>query len=320
MKKLFEIPLFRYTFVLAIVSIVCGLAIGGVNYATEGRIQQNIIDNKVEAYNLVLPEHKTYEEVNVEGDPASIISKVIGKDADGLTIGYIYEVYATNKFGYMRIIISVNNSGTIKGAEFIEINQTLNVAGTKANLSQYVGTSIYDLEPKGDLISGATYSLTTVQAMLNDVAIAHTNTVILPELPYEAWFGMDYTMESDSAFVPTSLVLSKDIVKDSTNQVVGYFFHLSGSGVYDGFDGHIGTIHVYAGLRADGTILGIDIPKDEFGHINTSQFLGKNVSYVNSIVGSNILSFNGDEDLAAGASNSRTLIDALLSALGGVFE
>ena len=49
--------------------------------------QQNIIDNKVEAYNLVLPEHKTYEEVNVEGDPASIISKVIGKDADGLTMG-----------------------------------------------------------------------------------------------------------------------------------------------------------------------------------------------------------------------------------------
>ena len=90
----------------------------------------------------------------------------------------------------MRIVISVNNSGTILGAEFIEINQTLNVNGTKTNLSRYVGASIYDLEPNGDLISGATYSLTTVQVMLADVAVAHRNTVIEPELTYQDWFGM----------------------------------------------------------------------------------------------------------------------------------
>jgi hypothetical protein len=190
MKKLFEKPSFQYTFVLAIVAIVCGLAIGLVNYATEGRIAQNIIDNKLEAYSLVLPGFDKYDEVDVDGDPASVISKVIGKDVDGLIIGYIYEVYATNKFGYMRIVISVNNSGTILGAEFIEINQTLNVNGTKTNLSRYVGASIYDLEPNGDLISGATYSLTTVQVMLADVAVAHRNTVIEPELTYQDWFGM----------------------------------------------------------------------------------------------------------------------------------
>ena len=72
MKKLFEKPSFQYTFVLAIVAIVCGLAIGLVNYATEGRIAQNIIDNKLEAYSLVLPGFDKYDEVDVDGDPASV--------------------------------------------------------------------------------------------------------------------------------------------------------------------------------------------------------------------------------------------------------
>ncbi len=320
MKKLFESPLFHYTFVLAMVSIVCGLAIGGVNAATAQRIQDNIDNAKIEAYNIVLPELDDFDEVSVEGDPATIISKVIGKNEDGQTIGYIYEAYSSNKFGYMRIVVSVDSSGTILGAYFIEINQSLNVSGTKDNLALYVGASIDELEPSGDLSSGATYSLDTVQAMLADIAVAHANTVVAPELPYDAWFGMHYTMEVDNTFVPTNLVLSKHIVKDASNQVVGYFFHMSGEGVYDGFEGHIGTIHVYTGLSTDGTILGIDLPKEEFGHTTTSQFLGKNVTYVHSIVGSNIQSFSGDEDLAAGASNSRTLIDSLLTALGGVFQ
>ncbi|PKK92472.1 MAG: hypothetical protein CVV62_00165 [Tenericutes bacterium HGW-Tenericutes-7] len=220
----------------------------------------------------------------------------------------------------MRIVISVDASGVIIGADFVEINQTLNVAGTKNNLALYVGTSIYDLEPNGDLSSGATYSLNTVKAILNDVAVAHANTVVAPALPYEDWFGMNYTMEEDGTFVPTNVVFSKHIVKDENNVVVGYFYHMSEEGVYNGYEHSIGTIHLYVGLGLDGTILGIDLPKDEFGHTKTSQFWGKNVTYVNSLVGSNIDSFGGNEDLAAGSSNTRVLIDAMLLSLGGVFE
>ncbi|PKK96909.1 MAG: hypothetical protein CVV58_03950 [Tenericutes bacterium HGW-Tenericutes-3] len=320
MKKLFEKPLIHYTFVLTIVSIVCGLAIGGVNFITAPIIDDNIAEAKLEAFNLVLPGLGDFEEVSVDGDPATIVSKVIGKNAEGQTIGYIYEAYATNKFGYMRIVISVDASGVIIGADFVEINQTLNVAGTKNNLALYVGTSIYDLEPNGDLSSGATYSLNTVKAILNDVAVAHANTVVAPALPYEDWFGMNYTMEEDGTFVPTNVVFSKHIVKDENNVVVGYFYHMSEEGVYNGYEHSIGTIHLYVGLGLDGTILGIDLPKDEFGHTKTSQFWGKNVTYVNSLVGSNIDSFGGNEDLAAGSSNTRVLIDAMLLSLGGVFE
>ncbi len=320
MKKLFEKPLFHYTFVLAMVSIVCGFAIGGVNAITEPIIENNILVAKVEAFNRVLPGLDVFEEVSVDGDPETIVSKVIGKNESGQIIGYIYEAYATNKFGYMRIVMSISASGTILGADFIEINQSLNVEGTKTNLALYVGTSIAGLEPSGDLVTGATYSLTTVQNMLADIAVAHEHTVIAPEQPYELWFGLSYSMEIDLTFVPTDKVLSKYIVKNSSDQVVGSFYHLTGSGVYNGPEGSIGIIHVYVGLDTSGTILGIDIPKEEFGHNTTSQFLGKNVTYVNSMVGNHILTYGGDQDLAAGASNSRTLIDSLLDALGGLLS
>lgn len=319
MKKLFEKPIFHYTFVLTVVAIVCGFAIGGVNAITEPIIENNINQAKEEAYSRVLPgfDIDNSDEFGNDGDPESIVSRVIGRNSEGQIIGYIYQAYATNKFGYMRVVVSVSASGTILAADFIEINQSLNVAGTRTNLSLYVGTSITGLEPSGDLVSGATYSLDTLQSMLIDIATAHEHTVIAPDQPYELWFGISYSMEIDNAFVPTDEVLSRFIVKDSGNQVIGSFYHLSGSGVYNGPEGSIGTIHVYVGLDTEGTILGIDIPKEEFGHNTTSQFLGKNVTYVNSMIGNNISSYGGNQDLAAGASNSRTLIDSLLDALGG---
>ncbi|MFH0767345.1 MAG: hypothetical protein V1920_04565, partial [Bacillota bacterium] len=295
MRKLFEKPLFHYTFVLAVVSIICGIAIGGVNAITDPIIENNIVEAKKEAFSRVLPGLDTFDEISVEGDPSTIVSKVIGKNEAGQTIGYIYEAYAANKFGYMRIVVSVSASGTILGADFIEINQTYNILGTKTNLSLYVGTSIESLEPSGDLVSGATFSLITLQSMLADIAVAHANTVVAPAQPYELWYGLNYSMENDDTFIPTDEVLSKSIVKNNDDQVIGSFYHLSGSGVYNGYEGSIGTIHVYVGLSLDGTILGIDIPEEEFGHNTTSQFLGKNITYVNSIVGSNIQSFSGDE-------------------------
>ncbi|MBN2300793.1 MAG: hypothetical protein JXC31_06385, partial [Acholeplasmataceae bacterium] len=121
-------------------------------------------------------------------------------------------------------------------------------------------------------------------------------------------------------FTVTTNVLSKDIVKDSSNQIIGELYHLRGSGIYDGIDAHVGTINIYIGLDLEGNILGVDLPKEEFGHTTTSQFYGKVISYAHSLVGSNIQSFEGDDDLVAGASNSKSLVDSLLNNLGEVLS
>lgn len=322
MKKLFEKPMFHYTFVLTAVALVCGILIGTVNAITSPIIAENVRLAKVEAYERVLEGIDSFTELDVANDPSTIISKVEGKNSSNAVIGYIYEAYTTNKFGYMRLVISVNAGGTILGADFIEINQTYNVEGTKTNLSLYVGSSILDLAPSGDLIAGATGSLTSLKALLGDVATAHANTVVIPDDPYVSWFGEGYVIDSevDSTFTPSSHVLSKHLVRNSNNEIIGAFYHLSGYGEYNSYDQYSGTINLYIGLSTDGTILGIDLPKEEYEHTTSAAFYGKIISYVDTIVGDNISSFDGQDDLAAGASNSRTLVDAMLTQLGGNWE
>ena len=222
MKKLFEKnPLFHYTFVLAIISIACGVVIGGVNAITAPIIADNLLRAKVEAYQEVLPSIDTFDEVEVTDDyPTSVQSIAKGLSSGNETLGYIYEVYGTNSYGKMTIVMSVGLDGKIIGAQFLTIEQTLNVPGTRTNLSLYVGSNISDLTPSGDLISGATGSLSTMQGLLADVATAHALTggeVIVD--PLDEAYGEGYTLNPDDSFTATTHVTSKSDVLQGTDIV-----------------------------------------------------------------------------------------------------
>jgi len=318
MKKLFEKPMFHYTFVLTAVALVCGIMIGAVNAVTSPIIAANIQRAQTEAYQRVLPEIDSFVEITIENGPATVLSAVEAKNASDATIGYIYTAYTTNKFGYMRLVISVSPTGTILGADFIEINQTYQVDGTKFNLSLYVGGSISSLAPSGVIVTGATGSLTSLTVLLNDVAAAHAIVAVNTD-PLALWFGAGYVMDTevDPTFVPNANVISKKLVRNASGDVIAAYYHLRGSSVYNTEEGSAGTINMYVGLSTDGTILGISLPQDEYGHTKSNAFYPKVVNYANSIVGTNIASFAGQGDLATGASNSKTLVDTLLTALGG---
>jgi hypothetical protein len=184
MKKLFaEKPLLHYTFVLAMVAFVCGLVIGGVNAITEPIISNNIYEAKLKAYKAVVSELVSFEEIALDNDPASIQSKVAVYDVetpteDTIPIAYIYESFKTNKFGQMRVVLSVDADGVILGAVFIEIVQTYKVEATKSNLEAYIGSNISLLNPVGDIEAGATGSLNTLKEMLTDIALTHTQTLL----------------------------------------------------------------------------------------------------------------------------------------------
>lgn len=320
MKKLFEKPIFHYTFVLTMVAIVCGLMIGGVNAITAPIIDENIRKAQAAAYSRVLEGLNDYEILELLAeDPSTITGKVKGFDAEENVIGFIYTAYATNKFGYMRLVVSVGTNGVILGADFIEINQTYLVDGTRTNLSRYVGSEINELLPQGDLVSGATGSLDTVLRLLNDIAVAHANTYEAPiteDGPYVEWFGAGYTMAPDTTFTPTDIVKAKEIVKNANNEVIGAFYHLEGTGVYNSDSGSSGTINLYLGVLNDGTIAGLSLPRDEYGHTSSALFYPRVNNYVQSLKGQSIDSFTGD--VTSGATNSINLIDTMLEALGGI--
>ncbi|MDO9629208.1 MAG: hypothetical protein Q7I99_04835 [Acholeplasmataceae bacterium] len=319
MKKLFEKPLIHYTFVLTVVAIVCGIMISAVNAITAPIIENNIAKAQAAAYRLVLPAGETFTEVTDDEFPKTILTVVEAKAGTNV-VGYIYTAYTTNKYGYMRLVVAVSPTGMILGADFIDINQTYQVDGTRTNLSLYVGSSITSLAPSGDIVTGATGSLNSLKALLGDVAIAHALVVVAPADPYDLWFGAGYTMAIDTTFTPTSEVLAKSIVKNANDVVIGAYYHLRGTGEYNSDQGTAGTINMYVGLSTTGEILGIDLPKSEYGHTTSNAFYPKVINYANSIIGTNISSFGGQGDLATGATNSKILVDALLTALGGVIE
>jgi hypothetical protein len=318
MKRLFEQkPLFHYTFVLAMVSIACGIVIGGVNAITAPIIEANLLEAKIESFEEVLQGIDSFEDLEVSDDyPNSILSVAKGFNESNEVLGYIYEAYGTNSYGSMTVVVSVDQSGKILGAQFLTIEQTLNVPGTKTNLSLYVGSNISALEPSGDIIGGATGSLSTLEGLLTDVATAHSMSVgeIIVD-PLDEAYGDGYTLEVDNEFTATAHVTSKSNVIQGSD-VVGYMYSLTGSGEYqDGDDASI-VMEIY--FNVDDQIVTISLPDESYNH-TSGGFKNKNITYLSEFIGLSkddiVSTINGDnEDITSGASNTRALIDELLEA------
>ena len=257
MKKLFEKnPLFHYTFVLTVVAIACGLVIGGIHAWTNPIIEQNDYDSKVESYQSVLPLMDDFEELDISDDPESIEEKVEAKDASGEVIGYIININQTNGYGNMQIVIAIDADGTILSAEFLQLNQTLNLDNTRANLQMYVGQNINDTHDY-DFLSGATRSLETLEAMMADVKVAFSNidipideaTIRLER--YQALLSDTASFtELDLSTDPTSIVV-KAALYDADQTLVGYAIEASATNDY-------GLLHVVLVTDTDGTIVGAD--------------------------------------------------------------
>ena len=315
MKEFFKKPIIHYTTVLTIVAIVCGLLIGGVNAITAPVIARNEIEAQNRAYREVLPDGQSFEEISLEGTPATIRAAVKGLDAQGNIVGYIYIASGTNQYGNMSIAISIDANGMILGAQFVSIEQTLNVEGTRTNLSRYVKTQISALRPEGDLISGVTGSLNTVKALLADVLVAHEKIADIPLDPYSAMFGQGFTKTADSSFVANDFVKSKEIVKDSSGVEIGFLYRLNGISIYNSDSGAAGSITMYVGVDNSQKILGIVVPEEEYQH-TVRNFMNQAVTYAQTYVGKSISEIDSTgSDITAGATNSKTLMNQMLAAL-----
>ncbi len=313
MKEFFKKPLVHYTTVLTIVAIFCGLLIGGVNAITAPVIEQNRIEAQNQAYREVLPAGDSFEEITLSGVPATIIAAVKGLDVQSNVVGYIYIASGTNQYGNMSIAISIDANGKVLGAQFVSIEQTLNVDGTRTNLSRYVGTQISALTPEGDLISGVTGSLNTLKSLLGDVALAHAQIADLPTDPYTAMFGEGYTKTSDSSFSGSGDVKSREIVKDGSGTEIAYLYRLNGFGIYDSDNATEKDITLYVGVSLEGTILGVIVPENEYNHTKGG-LLSQTITYAESYTGKALSSIE-TADLTSGATNSKALVHKLITAL-----
>ena len=313
MKEFLKKPLVHYTMVLTIVAIICGALIGSVNAITAPVIEKNRIEAQNKAYQEVLPAGADFVEIEIENLPKTITTIVEGKDAQGKVVGYVYILSGTNQHGSMTIALSLDEKGKILGAQFVAIEQTLNVEGTRNNLSKFVGTKISDLKPEGDLVSGVTNSLNTVKELLSQVAAVHREVANVPLDPYTAIFGPDYTLTTDASFEQTYHVLAREIAKDAGRNDIGYVYKLNGIGVAQ--DGQAEKeLTFYVALDKEQKILGIISPEEEYKH-SSGGFRNVTLALMESLVGLSLNDIDTDYDVTGGATNTGQLVIDLLVAL-----
>ena len=321
MKAFFEKnPLIHYTTVLSIVAIVCGLMIGGMNAITAPIIQRNLEEKERAAYQEVLPEGQTFNQLElIDGVPSSVSGAVEGKNASGAIVGYIYTASGLNQHGSISLVISVSAEGDIIGASILAIDQTKGIDDTRSNLATFVGSSILGATPQGDLISGVTNSLNTVRSLLNDIAAAHALLADVPSDPYVASFGDGYILEDDPSFVATTNITAKKIAKDPSNTIVGYVYYLTGIGTYEGHDGLVTDKGISMEVLFDEnyTVIDVFVPEDAYDH--TASYRAKIVNYADSFIGKNPADFintmQDPGDLTTGVTYTKNLVDVLLNAL-----
>lgn len=184
---------------LTVITLLAGLALGGVNAMTAETIEQQAIAANAAAYAEVVPlaEEFGYDDAisaNVEEFAEDVYGRgtygnvyindvVVGTDASGNVVGYGINVTTADGFdGNITMTVGIDTDGTILGIAFTELNETAGM-GMRVDedsfKEQFVGVQVdsFTLNKSGgstaddeiDSVSGAS---TTSGAVVNAVNAA----------------------------------------------------------------------------------------------------------------------------------------------------
>lgn len=179
---------------LTLITLVAGVALGGVYEITKDPIAKQEAQAKAEAYEQVFTDAAAFEAVEMddtltktirdqldqEGYKAQSIEEVMrAEDQSGETLGYAFTVVTSEGYGGdIQFSMGVQNDGTLNGISILSIGETAGLgmnADTPAFKDQFVGKQVEKLQytkngatqdDETNAISGATV---TTNAMTNGV-------------------------------------------------------------------------------------------------------------------------------------------------------
>lgn len=179
---------------LTLITLVAGVALGGVYEITKDPIARQEAQAKAEAYEQVFTDAAAFEEVKMddtliqtirdqldqEGYKAQSIEEIMrAEDQSGEMLGYAFTVVTSEGYGGdIQFSMGIQNDGTLNGISILSIGETAGLgmnADTPAFKDQFVGKQVEQLQytKKGatqddeiNAISGATV---TTNAMTNGV-------------------------------------------------------------------------------------------------------------------------------------------------------
>ena len=179
---------------LTLITLVAGVALGGVYEITKDPIARQEAQAKAEAYEQVFTDAAAFEEVKVddtliqtirdqldqEGYKAQSIEEIMRAEAEsGETLGYAFTVVTSEGYGGdIQFSMGVQNDGTLNGISILSIGETAGLgmnADTPAFKDQFVGKQVEQLQytkngaTQDDEINAISGATVTTNAMTNGV-------------------------------------------------------------------------------------------------------------------------------------------------------
>ena len=179
---------------LTLITLVAGVALGGVYEITKDPIAKQEARAKAEAYEQVFTDAAAFEAVEMddtltktirdqldqEGYKAQSIEEVMrAEDQSGETLGYAFTVVTSEGYGGdIQFSMGVQNDGTLNGISILSIGETAGLgmnADTPAFKDQFVGKQVEKLQytkngaTQDDEINAISGATVTTNAMTNGV-------------------------------------------------------------------------------------------------------------------------------------------------------
>ncbi len=117
----------KISLVLCIISVICALAIGGMNELTKDTIAKNDANVELNACQEIFSDYDQFESkvlFEATSSDAEIQKVVLAKNSSGEELGYLYTVYGKNSFGAVKLLVAIKNN-TIYQVEFLENGQSV---------------------------------------------------------------------------------------------------------------------------------------------------------------------------------------------------
>lgn len=179
---------------LTLITLVAGVALGGVYEITKDPIAKQEAQAKAEAYEQVFTDAAAFEAVEMddtltktirdqldqEGYKAQSIEEVMrAENQSGETLGYAFTVVTSEGYGGdIQFSMGVQNDGTLNGISILSIGETAGLgmnADTPAFKDQFVGKQVEKLQytkngaTQDDEINAISGATVTTNAMTNGV-------------------------------------------------------------------------------------------------------------------------------------------------------
>lgn len=182
------------TMALTVITLVAGLALGGVHAITKEPIARQQEKAKIEAYQEVFADADTFETIelteeltvqlreNLESENLAaqeIVEIMQALDASGNTLGYAFQILSGGGYGGdIQFSVGIQKDGTVNGISILSISETAGLgmnANTDRFKSQFADKNVgaFEVTKKGavsdeqiDALSGATI---TSKCMVNGV-------------------------------------------------------------------------------------------------------------------------------------------------------